>query len=101
MRTATVVVAIVGDTSLTFVRCHHEDRRAALMAKHLTTKSTLIDAVKVGIAMANSGQIPGKDGKRGKTTELMMRCRSALLLKNSAAEVDAKKLSKVDQLAWQ
>jgi hypothetical protein len=95
-----IMVCSAGELQLTFIRCHREDRRKALLARELTSSSTLVAAVRAGIALATAGALPGlRDGARWKKADFLKRCAAALALKAPAAERDAKKLAPGDQRA--
>ena len=97
----TVVVAEVGDRpALTFVRCHHEARRIEMMLQLVRAeyrRFSMVVVVRVAAAMAKAGSIPDHVGPRGRKSDFIKRCATALGILDSNAEPDITKLPREDQ----
>ena len=94
---ATIILAEAGarPDQLTYIKCHHEDRRQRLLqgrVKREYDKPTLLSVVRVAMKLAMDGKIPGI-GKHGRRSEFMERCAEALKAINPEAERDVKKLN--------
>ena len=99
---STVVVAEVGQrpAQLTWVRCHREARRLALLVQSVQEeykKGGMVEVVRTAAALATEGSIPGHVGARGRKSEFLKFCAKALESINAGAEKDITKLSKSAQ----
>ncbi len=94
----TIVLARVGTQILTYVRCHREHRRVALLAKDLSAKASLLDCVRKAVRLAKEGSLPGHEGPRARKTEFLKRCSSALAIVNPAADGNVQKLEQSREL---
>ena len=99
---STIVVAEAGErpAQLTYIRCHHEARRIAFLVQTVREeyrRAGLVEVVRVAAAMARAGSIPDPAGARGRKSEFLKRCATALSIINASAEKDISKLPNEDQ----
>lgn len=90
---AVVVVGSVGALDeLTFVRCHSENRRIALLLRSLSGKQNLVDVVRVALRLSRDGSLPPFDAARNRKAEFLKRCAEALAKHDPSAIREPKKL---------
>ena len=80
---ATIHVASAGEqpASLSYIRCHREQRRVQLLVKNVNkdyVKAGLLTVVKVAVRLAKDGCLPGHEGPRARKTEFIRRCQDAM-----------------------
>ena len=98
----TVVVAEAGErpARLTYIRCHREARRIEFLVQTVREeyrRAGLVAVVRVAAAMAKAGSIPDHAGARGRKSEFIKRCATALSIIDSSAEKDVTQLPNEDQ----
>ena len=93
---AAVVVASAGVHSLTFERCYKPERRKLLLAKRLTSKTTLLKVVQTAWKMVVLGQF-SKPGDPKQRYQLLQMCREVLITLNPTAPNVVKDLPRSEQ----
>ena len=98
-RQAVVVLLSVGEPlrELSYIHCHWEERRVALLVSRLVELPDLVDTVTIAMQMAREGSLPSPMGPRARKSEFMKRCDAALLRRNPLAQRDVRNLSLDDQ----
>ena len=82
---ATIHVASAGDRpeQLSYIRCHWESRRLALLKRTVEDeydRPRLRTVVQIAVRLANEGTLPGHRGPRARKTEFLRRCEAAMQL---------------------
>ena len=95
---AVVVACIVGSLDeLTFVRCHTEERRIALLLRSLSGQQNLVGVVRVALSLSRDGSLPSFDAARNRKAEFLKRCVEALSKHDPSAIREPKKLDDQQQ----
>ena len=96
---AVVVMLSVGSPleELSYIHCHREERRVALLCSRLPALPDLCETVAIAAQMAQEGSLPAPTGPRARKAEFLRRCEAALTKKNPLAERDVKKVPAQDQ----
>ena len=96
---AVVVILSVGSRleELSYIHCHREERRVALLCAMLPALPDLCETVAIAAQMAQEGSLPSSSGPRARKAEFLKRCEAALKAKNPRAERDVKKVPREDQ----
>jgi hypothetical protein len=95
---AVVVLLNIGNLEkLTYIRCHREERRVALLVSRLGSLPDLAETVAIAAGMAKDGALPPPSGPRARKTEFLKRCQAALVIRNPKAETEVKLVPKDDQ----
>ena len=90
---AVVVACSVGSLDeLTFVRCHTEERRIALLLRSLSGQQNLVGVVRVALSLSRDGSLPPFDAARNRKAEFLKRCAEALAKHDPSAIREPKKL---------
>ena len=94
---AAISILSIGSGKLTYIRCHREARRVALLERERDSYCSLVGLVKVAMQHCDSGTLPDPSQSRVLKAEFLKRCIAVLKSTHPAAECDVKKLPLKDQ----
>ena len=94
---AAISILSIGSYKLTYIRCHREARRVALLERERDSFCNLAGLVKVAMQHCDTGALPHPSQSRVIKAEFMKRCTAVLKTTHPSAECDIKKLPFKDQ----